>query len=87
MGGEAAFGGCVDGEDDFARVLRERIVAAFLVFGGELVEIGCGGHCEIRGGREGAFAQMIIVVVEDRWVCCLGYIWGWVWSRGALQSW
>ena len=44
LGREAAFGGGVDGEDHFARVLREGVFGAFLVFGREVEEGGCGGH-------------------------------------------
>lgn len=35
---EAALGGSVDGEDDLARVLGERVWHVFLIFGRELEE-------------------------------------------------
>ena len=51
MGGETAFGGCVDDEDDFVGELGEGVVCAAL-WGGVLVgEIGRkGGRCAGRRG-------------------------------------
>lgn len=57
---EAAFGGCVDDEDDFALVIRQRVGVSFLYFASalvssksvrahiELVEEGRGGGRTVR---------------------------------------
>lgn len=69
--GEAAFGGGVDDEDDFAVQVRQRVLGAALWIGvlvgekgmvGGAVGVGCGGFAEGRARGE----------------CVDGMGWGWV---------
>lgn len=56
--GEAALRGGVDNEDDFALMLGEGVIAALLVFGGEFVKVGCGGH-GLVGARDGSCEDVL----------------------------